>query len=104
MSRPQAERSHLQQKLGAIEARVSESARDRANLSRRLAETAVEAEQAEVTNQRLQIRVRVRRGKDGGGVRGDSFVPLLSHLKADPHPIRPGAPGGRGEVKYPKFG
>ena len=56
----QAERSHLQQRLGAIEARVSEAARDRANLSRRLAETAVEAEEAEVKNQKLQIRVRVR--------------------------------------------
>lgn len=54
-----AERSHLEQRLNAVEARVSEAARQRADLSRRLAETAVEAEEAGVENQRLEHSVRV---------------------------------------------
>lgn len=57
----QAERLHLEQRLDAVEARVSEAARNRADLSRRLAETAVEAEEAGVENQRLEHRVRVWR-------------------------------------------
>lgn len=64
LSRPvpsqQAERSHLEQRLNAVEARVSEAVRSRADLSRRLAETAVKAEEAGVENQRLEHRVRVR--------------------------------------------
>lgn len=51
---------HLEQRLSAVEARVSEAVRNRADLSRRLAETAVEAEEAGVENQRLEHRVRVR--------------------------------------------
>lgn len=39
---------------------MSEAARNRADLSRRLAETTVEAEEAGVENQRLEHRVRVR--------------------------------------------
>ncbi|CAM9585270.1 unnamed protein product, partial [Scytosiphon promiscuus] len=54
----EAERSHLEQRLSAVEARVSEAARNRADLSRRLAETVMEAEQAEVENQKLEDRVR----------------------------------------------
>ena len=56
----QAERLHLENRLSAVEARVSEAVRSRADLSRRLAETAVEAEVAGVENQRLEHRVRVR--------------------------------------------
>lgn len=41
---------------------MSEAARNRADLSRRLAETAIEAEQADVENQRLENRVRVSKG------------------------------------------
>lgn len=51
---------HLENRLSAVEARVSEAVRNRADLSRRLAETAVEAEVAGVENQRLEHRVRVR--------------------------------------------
>lgn len=58
----QAERWHLEQRLSAVEARVSKAARNRADLSRRLAETAVEAEEAGVENQRLVHRVRVSGG------------------------------------------
>lgn len=42
---------------------MSEAVRNRADLSRRLAETAVEAEAAGVENQRLEHRVRVRAGR-----------------------------------------
>lgn len=55
----QGERSLLEERLNAIEARVSEGVRNRADLSRRLAETTIAAEEAGVQNHRLRTRVRV---------------------------------------------
>lgn len=46
--------------MAAIENRVLEGARGRADLSRRLAETEVEAEAAGAMNRILKVRVRVR--------------------------------------------
>lgn len=56
----QAERSHLEQRLSAVEARVSGAVRNRAEMSRRLAETTVKAEQEGVEKKKLEHRVRVR--------------------------------------------